>query len=664
MSELADPLISAEASELQFDQGFWSGLRPDPILTVSEWADAHRVLSQVSSAMPGRWRTSRAPYLREIQDCLSVMHPCQEVVFMKGAQIGGTEAGNNWIAYLIDSAPGPMMAVQPTIDLAKRNSKTRIRPLIESCDRIKGKIKATRSRDGGNTLLSKEFPGGILVLSGANSAVSLRSMPVRFLMLDEIDGYPDDVDGEGDPVGLAEARTRTYLRRKIYKVSTPTFEGRSKVQDAWEESDKRRYHVPCPHCQGMQWLKWKQVQWPKTPIEEPLKAFYVCEHCSKPIPERYKKWMLENGRWISEKPGAAEGKVVGFHLSALYSPFGSYTWGDAARQWVKAQGNQEKLREFVNTVLGETWKEKGDAPDWQILYQRREAYKTGTVHDQVVFLTAGVDVQKDRLEVEVVGWSSLKQSWSIEHMVFMGDTALDADEEGSPWVELDRLLSRTWKRGDGLELPIRKMAVDSGYNTQHVYTWCRRHALSRVMAIKGVDNLQMPLGIPSAVDVRSKGKKFKRGIKVWPVGSSVIKAELFGWLQMHPPTDEQRAAGKGYPHGYCHYPQYSEEFFKQLTAEQLVVRIVKSSRKFEVRRRYEWEKTRERNEALDMRIYARAAAAAVGMDHFTEEQWLQLAGGLGIQVKQEAQAEKPKPQAPRTEKPQDPAPPRRKSSFL
>jgi phage terminase large subunit GpA-like protein len=442
----SEALISAEASELHFDLGFWGGLRPDPILTVSEWADRHRVLVQVSSAMPGKWKTSRTPYLREIQDVLSVMDATQEVVFIKGAQIGGTEAGNNWLAYLIDCAPGPMMSVVPTIDTAKRGSRTRIKPLIESCERIRKKFKEARSREGGNTLLQKEFEGGILVLSGANSAVSLRSMPVRFLMLDEIDGYPDDVDGEGDPIGLAEARTRTYLRRKIYKVSTPTIEGRSKIQSAWEETDKRRYHVPCPHCLKLQWLKWKQVQWPKEPIEEPLKAYYVCEHCEKPIAERYKKWMLQNGSWIAEKPGAGMGKVVGFHLSALYSPFGSYTWGDAARQFVKAQGNQERLREFVNTVLGETWKEKGDAPEWQILYGRRELYEIGLVPEPVVFLTAGVDVQKDRLEVEIVGWCRNKASYSIEHLVIPGDTSLDAGEPGSPWATIDQLLSKTWKK--------------------------------------------------------------------------------------------------------------------------------------------------------------------------------------------------------------------------
>jgi phage terminase large subunit GpA-like protein len=658
MSERAF-LISEEQSRLKFDQAFWGGLKPDPIMTVSEWSDNHRVLAQVSSAMPGRWRTSRTPYLREIQDALSVMSPVQEVVFIKGAQIGGTEAGNNWIAYLIDQAPGPMMAVQPTIDLAKRNSKTRIRPLIENCERIKDKIKTTRSRDSGNTLLAKEFPGGILVLSGANSAVSLRSMPVRFLMLDEIDGYPDDVDGEGDPVGLAEARTRTYLRRKIYKVSTPTFEGRSKIQDAWNESDQRRYHVPCPHCQKLQWLKWRQVKWPEG---EPFKAYYVCEYCEQPIPERFKKWMLKEkgygglAEWIADKPGASEGKVVGFHLSALYSPFGSFTWGDAARQFVRAKDNPEKLREFVNTVLGECWREKSDCPEWQHIYQRRENYEVGTVHNDIVFLTAGVDVQKDRLEIEVVGWARDKQSWSIEYLVIPGDTALDASESGSPWSELDGLLSKTWIKANGAQLPILMMAVDSGYNTQHVYNWVRKHPITRVMATKGMDGLQMTLGMPTAVDVTTKGKKIKRGLRLWGIGSSVIKGELYSWLKLNTPTDEDLAAGKSYPHGYCHFPQYPEEYFKQMTAEQLVVRIIRG------RRRYEWEKTRERNEALDCRVMARAAASAVGLDRYSDAQWEHLSKSVGAPVTIPAKSSNERP--PTNPGGSGGSTPRRRSSFL
>jgi phage terminase large subunit GpA-like protein len=590
-----------------FDIGFFEGLRPDPILSVSEWADEHRILSSVGSSEPGKWRTSRTPFLREIMDCLSSMSPVQKVVFVKGAQVGGTEVGNNWMAYVIDRAPGPMMSVQPTLETVKRNSRTRIKSLIEDCPRLKEKIRPTKSRDGGNSMLQKEFPGGVLVLSGANSAVSLRSMPVRFLMLDEVDGYPDDVDGEGDPIVLAEARTRTFsMRKKIYLVSTPTFEGRSKIQNAYEETDKRRYHVPCPHCKELQWLKWGQMKWPDG---KPDEAYYVCEHCKDPIQEHNKTWMLESGRWVAENPGFASGKIVGFHLSALYTPLGlGDTWGDYARQFLKAQGNPAELRGFINTVLGETWREKGDAPEWQRIHDRREDYEIGTLDSKVVFLTAGVDIQKDRIECEVVGWGRDKQSWSIEYRVFEGDTASDV-----PWLELEKILEKVWKHPNGPEMKIRKMAVDTGFNTQHVYNWVRKFPIDRVMAVKGLGSAALLLGQPTAVDVKTNGRKVKRGLKLWSVGVGIAKGELYSWLKMEKPLDNET-----FPRGYCHFPQYGDEYFKQLTAEQLVVRIVKGLR------RYEWEKVRDRNEALDCRVYARAAAALVGLDRLTDEQWNEM----------------------------------------
>ena len=212
------------------ERAWRDGLTPDPLLTVSEWADRYRVLSQRASSEPGRWRTERAPYLREIMDCLSPSSPFQRVVFMKGSQVGGSECGNNWIAYVIHQAPGPMMAVAPTVELAKRNSKQRLDPLIEESEVLRERVKERRSRDSSNTVLSKEFPGGVLILTGANSAVGLRSMPARYLFLDEVDGYPGDVEGEGDPILLAERRSATFQRRKILLVSTPKTKGLSRIE--------------------------------------------------------------------------------------------------------------------------------------------------------------------------------------------------------------------------------------------------------------------------------------------------------------------------------------------------------------------------------------------------------------------------------------------------
>src|SRR5512146_2820506 len=276
-----------------------AGARPDPLLTISQWADKYRTLSQRASSEPGQWRTDRTPYLREIMDCLSPSSHIERVVFMKGAQIGGTECGNNWIGYVIHQAQGPMMAVQPTVEMAKRNSKQRIDPLIEESEILRTLVRDPRSRDSGNTVLAKEFPGGVLVMTGANSAVGLRSMAARYLFLDEVDGYPGDVDGEGDPINLAMARTRTFARRKVFLVSTPKITGMSRIEAAFEESDKRFYAVPCPTCREFQVLKFPQLRWPKG---QPEKAVYVCEHCGQEIQNHQKQWMLPRGAWRVVRP--------------------------------------------------------------------------------------------------------------------------------------------------------------------------------------------------------------------------------------------------------------------------------------------------------------------------------------------------------------------------
>src|SRR5580698_5426011 len=283
------------------------GARPDPLLTISEWSDTYRTLSQRASAEPGAWRTDRTPYLRQIMDCLSPSSPVETVVMMKGAQLGGTECGNNWIGYIVHQAPGPMLSVSPTVEMAKRNSKQRIDPLIEESAVLRELVSDPRSRDSGNTMLAKEFPGGILVMTGANSAVGLRSMAARYLFLDEVDAYPGDVDGEGDPVNLALARTRTFARRKIFMISTPKITGRSRIEASFEDSDQRYYWVPCPLCNEPQILQFAQVRWPKG---APELAVYICEHCQGEIQNHEKHWVLAEGEWRAGPPGPC--KPAGF----------------------------------------------------------------------------------------------------------------------------------------------------------------------------------------------------------------------------------------------------------------------------------------------------------------------------------------------------------------
>ena len=574
-------------------------------MNISEWADKYRILSQKASAEPGKWRTSRTPYLKEIMDCLSPYSGIEKVVFMKGAQIGGTEVGNNFLGYIVHLSPGPVMLVMPTVDGAKRTSKTRIDPMFEAIPELKGVISDRRSKDASNTTLMKEFQGGVLVLTGANSAIGLRSMPVRYIFLDEIDAYKGDVEGEGDPVNLAIKRTSTFNRRKIFMVSTPTIQGVSRIEYEYEQSDQRHYMVPCPYCNKRQSLKWKQIHFEN---DDPATATYVCEHCGAIIEEHLKTWMLENGIWEKSNP---KSNVAGFHLSSLYSPVGWFSWADAVKQFLDAKNKDNLLKVWVNTVLGETWLEKGEAPEWQILFDKREDYQQEIVPSGGLFLTAGADVQKDRIECEVVAWGRNKESWSVGYFIINGDTARE-----EVWNELSEFSKRYFEHSSGVMLPISRFAIDSGFATQQVYNWVRKQPINFAMAIKGTDSGVTPLGLPTRVDLNINGKRLRRGAKVWSVGTSILKSELYQFLRLTQNEDES------YPAGYCHFPKYDSEYFKQLTAEQLVTKMVRGYQK------REWQKTRERNEALDCRVYARAASISFGIEQFTETKWRNLEKAL------------------------------------
>ncbi|PJK07653.1 terminase [Lysobacteraceae bacterium NML95-0200] len=600
----------------EIERAWRDGLTPDPLLTVSEWSDRHRMLSSKASAEPGRWRTSRTPYLKDIMDCLSPTSPVERVVFMKAAQLGATEMGSNWIGYVIHHAPGPMMAVWPTVEMAKRNSKQRIDPLIEESAALAELIAPARSRDSGNTILAKEFRGGVLVMTGANSAVGLRSMPVRYLFLDEVDGYPLDVEGEGDAISLAEARTRTFARRKIFIVSTPTISGASAIEREYEASDQRRYFVPCPHCKHPQWLRFEQLRWDKG---QPETAAYVCESCGTAIAEHHKTWMLERGEWRA----MAEGKTAGFHLSSLYSPVGWRAWRDIAAAWEaavnKESGSAAAIKTFKNTELGETWVEEGEAPDWQRLVERREDYRIGSVPSGGLLLVAGADVQKDRIEVSVWAFGRGKESWLIEHRVLMGDTARD-----TVWKALAAMLAEQWTHACGAQMPLARLALDTGFATQEAYAFVRACHDPRVMAVKGVARGAALIGTPTAVDMTQGGKKLRRGIKVYSVAGDIAKLELYNNLRKTPEVDEDGVAIR-YPTGFVHLPKLDAEYLQQLCAEQLITRRDRNG--FPVR---EWQKMRERNEALDCYVYARAAASSAGLDRFEERHWRELERQIGV----------------------------------
>jgi len=594
--------------------GAISSLKPEPRLLVSEWADQNRILSSSSASEPGKWRTSRTPYLKKVMDCLSVYSSYKKVVVMKGAQLGFTEAGNNWIGYIIDNSPAPTLMVQPTDSTMKRNSKMRIAPMIEASPSLRTKVSLAKSRSGENTIEQKNFPGGILLMAGANSPVGLRSVPIKNLFLDETDGYPGNLDGEGSPIDLATARTRTFAKKKIFIISTPTIAGSSVIESEFLQTDQNYFEVPCPFCGGTQRLIFEQLTWEPQKYET---VKYKCIHCNELISESSKPTILPLGEWIPSVAGNVNSEVIGFHLNSLYSPYGWYSWAEVAKDYDAALKNPIKMVTFTNTVLGETWAEESEAPAWENIYNRREEYKINTIPNKVCFLTCGVDIQKDRIELEVVGWCSDKQSYSIDYRVLLGATALP-----DVWQLLADVINETWTRDDGLEMNIRLTAVDSGFNTTEVYDFVRKFPVTKVIAIKGSDSLGMAVAPPKTIDLSRSGKKIGK-VKIWQVGSSYLKRELYSWLGI------EKGDKEGHP-CYCHFPQHNENFFKGLTAEDWIPA------------KKQWKKRFERNEPLDCRNYARAASVIVGLDRLKPFQIEALSGSVYRKKAENTATTKPK----------------------
>ncbi len=571
---LVKTLIKDCINNLQFEEP----------LNVAEWAEKHRVLSSKSSSEAGAWKNKRTPYLVEPMDCLSTDNPIQRVVLQFGSQLGKTEAGSNWLGYVISHSPASMLVIQPTLEMAKRLSRQRLEGLINDTPIISNLVAPARSRDSGNTMFSKDFPGGIMVLTGANSAVGLRSMPCRYIFMDEIDAFPPDLDNEGDAVSLAEKRTMTFSRRKILMTSTPTIKDFSRIEQEYLESDQRRYYVPCVHCGHMQYLKWSQVKWENN---DPKTVKYECEGCSKKFVEKDKHYFLERGEWRATAP--SDGKTAGFHLNGLYSPLGWKGWEEIVDDFLKAKADPQRLKTFVNTVLGETFEENYAAKvGADVLMERVESYESNMIPEKAVVVTAGVDVQDNRLALSVWGWGRGEEGWLIDHQEIYGDPG------GSElWKQLDQLLLRPFRHELGNQLKPDVIAVDSGgHFTNEVYAYTRDRRKYGVIAIKGASQKDKPpIGKGKKLDLNWKGRIIKQGAELFTVGTDTIKTTLFSRLR-------HVESGAGYLHFNV---KADEEYFKQLTAEKQIIRFVKG---FPVR---DWvKKSSARNEALDTLVYAYA----------------------------------------------------------
>lgn len=556
-------------------------MAPPPNLTVSQWADTHRQLSSEASAEPGRWLTARAPYQREIMDVIGDPQ-VETVVIMSSAQIGKTEIINNIIGYHVHLDPSPILLLQPTLEMAEAWSKDRFAPMLRDTDVLRGLVKDPRTRDSGNTLLHKRFPGGHITMAGANSPASLASRPIRLVLCDEVDRYPASAGTEGDPVSLAKKRTTTFWNRKLLLTSTPTIKGTSRIEAAFEQSDQRHFHVPCPHCGEYQTLKWAQVRWENgNEGHKPATAHYICEHNDCVILDTDRAAMIRAGRWVAEAPFT---NIAGFHINELYSPW--VTFSQIVRDFLRAKALPETLKTWVNTSLGQPWEEEGETIEADVLLNRKESWGS-EAPEPVVLVTAGVDVQGDRLEIEVKGWGIGEECWSLDYRIFYGDPAQD-----SVWRELDAYLLKPIRSQTGVHLNIACVCVDSGgHHTQAVYEFCSARAIRGVFAVKGINQMAKPL-----VGRPSKNNRYK--LRLYPIGTDTAKEVIYSRLRISEPGM-----------GYFHFPLERDlEYFLQLTAEKQVTRFTKG-----VARR-EWIKTRSRNEVLDCTVYALAAFKLLNPD--------------------------------------------------
>jgi phage terminase large subunit GpA-like protein len=551
-------------------------------LKISEWADKYRILTSETSAEPGRWRTDRASYQKEIMDSIN-HHETQEVAIMASAQVGKTEFLLNMLGYHIDYDPCPIMLVLPNEKLIDYFSKKRLASMISATPELREKVKEAKGRDSGNTISEKSFPGGYIAIVGANSASSLSSRPIKILLCDEVDRFPVSAGSEGDPIELSKKRTTTFpVDRKHVFVSTPTLKETSRIEQLYNDSTMEEWNLPCPSCEHKQSLKWSQIKFEYNKTESGefvvTSVHHACKSCGSMHEE--KEWKRGAGEWIPQKSHSYR---RGFHLNQFVSPWS--TWPSIVRDFLIAKRDgPEQLKVWTNTVLGESWEESGEQLEEEELMNRTEEYEPD-VPEGVKVLTAAVDVQDNRFEIEVVGWGSGKESWGIQYHTIFGDL-----KQKHIWDDLDEFLSRTWEDAEGRKFSISCTCIDSGgHFTTEVYRFVAPRETRRIFAIKGQGSRNgeyVPL-----INGVSKTKREKASL--FSLGVDEGKAKVMSRLQIE-------EAGPG----YCHFPKdrgYSKEYFLGLTAEKLVKRYKKGV-PYVV-----WKKVRERNEPIDLRVYNTAA---------------------------------------------------------
>ena len=593
----------------------------------SEWATAHRILPEGLTSMPGPFRWDVTPYWREPLDCLAPTSPIREVYVRKGAQVGYTVAVlENMIGYIIAAEPGPSMMISGDAGVAEASVELRVDRMIQSAG-LAGKIfsqsEKTHGKKTGDTKAKKEFPGGFLLAVGPNSGSKLRSFSIRYLLGDELDAMPLEVGGstkeavtaqEGDPWGLAVRRTDSYEAiRKILGGSTPLIKQTSRISALHDEGDARLYFVPCrnPRCKTLQPLVWKNLKYEKHPESGRLlwdSVHYVCPHCGADWSNADKAWFLKENvfgglaEWRPTKDPMRP-RVQSYSLPSLYSPVGMRSWEDICDEWIRAQGNPPKLRVFVNTVLGEAYEERSDAPKPDRIMLRRQDYapevlyidpetKAPTIIDAILprgpcVLTLGADVQHDRIECELVAWGRNKESWSAGYLTLEGPT----DDPGyGAWALLYEILMRPTHGG----LPLSLALIDSGFEAPVVYSFVDSNFQAGVMPCKGASNTVGKGRIFALRDV--PGYQCKR----IDLDEAMLKSEFYAASRVGP--IDTPPEGADLPAGYCHFPAaYERRYFEMLFSERVITKRTQTGVK-----QY-WDNEGRRNEALDARVYALGA---------------------------------------------------------
>ena len=596
------------------------GIAPDPVISTPTWASQNFVLVDGPNAGE-TWSAENTPYLvpilKEIDD------PSVNVVTVrKSAQVAFTTAAMAWLGKNIATMPAREMVIFPTLTSVQDFNREKLQPAIDASPQLRRLVRSQTSRSAaGSTSMSKRYRGGSLTLTGANSAADLRSKTIKRQFRDEIDEWPADLEGQGDPYGMADARLISFHASGDWKVlegSTPTIRGQSRIDKRFEEGDQRYYQVPCPHCGEFQRLEFGDKDSAfglKFETVFPHRAHYVCRHNGCIIEHHEKRAMVAEGRFVAEAPGP--GRNPSFHLDALISNL--TTWDALAAAFLAAKDDPQKLKAFVNLWLGESWEERGDAPDWQQLLMRREDYEARRIPVGGLVLTGAADIQSDGIYYELVAWGLGMESWSIDAGFIPGDTAT---REGLVWTRLGEIMSTHYPDAYGGGWPIDMFAVDAGYQTQIVYDWCRRRMRAR--PIKGQAGWYKPAiaSAPSKQDLKFSGERVKkRGIMLWPVGTWPLKATLYTNLRALGIRDGEEAD----PPGLCHFTTavHDETFFKQLTAEHL------KDRERHGRVVREWVASGA-NHYHDCRIYNMAMAEHLRLSTLSTDEWRAIAAQRGV----------------------------------